>query len=99
MGSARTVMGRFSLAVVMVAALVLAVGMPGQASASTCTDVGGADVGGNCTISAPITAFCPFNLTVPGDLLITATGSINCSDPVASPEQARSRSPSASVAT
>ena len=80
MESGRTITGRFSLAVVMVAALVLAVGMPGQASAATCTDVGGVDVGGNCTISTPITAICPFNLTVPGDLLITSTGSINCSD-------------------
>ena len=46
---------------------------------------GGADVGGNCTISTAITAFCPFNLTVPGDLLITSTGSIDCGDPVAPP--------------
>ena len=69
-----------SLAVVVVAALVLAVGMPGHASASTCTDVGGADVGGDCTISTPVTAFCPLTLTIPGDLVITGTGSISCND-------------------
>ena len=57
---------KLSLAMVMIAALVLAVGMPGQASASTCTHVGGTDVGGDCTISTPITAFCPFVLTDPG---------------------------------
>ena len=51
---------------VVIAALVLALGMPGQASALTCAAVGGTDVGGNCTISTAITAFCPFNLTVPG---------------------------------
>jgi hypothetical protein len=70
---------------VMVAALVLAMGIPGQASALTCTQVGGTDVGGNCTISTPITAFCPFVLTVPGDLLITGTGSIDCGDPAVPP--------------
>ena len=83
MGSGRTGTRRFSLAVVMVAALILAVGMSGQASAATCTDVGGVDVAGNCTINAAITAFCPFDLTVPGDLLITSTGSIRCNDPAA----------------
>jgi hypothetical protein len=67
----------------MLAALVLAVGMPGAASASTCTGVGGVDVAGDCTINTAITAFCPFDLTVPGDLLITSTGSISCNDPVA----------------
>ena len=81
MESGRTIARRFSLAMVMVAALVLALGMPGQASALTCTQVGGTDVGGDCTISTPITAFCPFVLTVPGDLLITGTGSIDCGDP------------------
>ena len=81
MESGRTTIGRFSLAVVMVAAVVLAVGMPGQASALSCTAVGGVDVAGDCKISTPITAFCPFVLTVPaGDLLITSTGSINCND-------------------
>src|SRR5687767_15075098 len=72
--------GRLSLVMGLVAALVLAVGMPGQASALTCTDVGGVDVGGDCTISTVITAFCPFDLTVPGDLLITSTGGIRCND-------------------
>src|SRR5678815_5583935 len=82
MGSAWTVTGRFSLAVVMVAALVVAVGMAGQASAlpQTGAGVGGTDVGGDCTISTPVTAFCPIDLVIPGDLLITSTGSINCSD-------------------
>ena len=90
MGSGRTVLGRSSLAAVMVAALVLAVEMPGQASALplTCTAVGGVDVGGDCTISTPITAFCPFDLTVSGDLLITSTGSINCSDAGVPPNSA-----------
>jgi len=83
MGSGRTVAGRLSLAMGMLAALVLAVGMPGAASASTCTGVGGVDVAGDCTINTAITAFCPFDLTVPGDLLITSTGSISCNDPVA----------------
>ena len=83
MGTGRTVIGWSSLAVVMVAALVLAVGMPGLTSAATCTDVGGVDVGGNCTIGAAITAPCPFDLTVAGDLLITSTGRIICSDPAA----------------
>src|SRR5678815_4575095 len=79
--SAWMVTGRFSLTVVMVAALVLAVGMPGQASAAqTCAGIGGTDVGGDCTISTPVTAFCPIDLVIPGDLLITSTGSINCSD-------------------
>ncbi len=81
MESGQTTIGRFSLAMVVVAAVVLAVGMPGQASALTCTAVGGVDVAGDCTISTPITAFCPFVLTVPaGDLLITSTGSVNCND-------------------
>ncbi len=89
MGNGRTVTGRFSLAVVMVAALVLAMGMPGQASAATCTDVGGTDVGGDCTISTPITGICPFDLTVPaGNLLITSTGSINCNDTGVPPNSA-----------
>jgi hypothetical protein len=60
MGTGRTVIGWSALAVVMVAAFVLAVGMPGPASAATCTDVGGVDVGGNCTIGAAIT---PASLT------------------------------------
>jgi hypothetical protein len=85
MGSGRTVIGRVSRAVVMVAALVLTVGMPGQASALTCAAVGGVPGPnpGDCTIQTPITAVCPFNLTVPGDLLMTSTGSISCNDPVA----------------
>ena len=75
------IMRKLSLAVVVVAALVLALGMPGQASAvQTCAGIGGTDVGGDCTISTPITAFCPIDLNVPGDLLITGTGSINCND-------------------
>jgi hypothetical protein len=72
----------------VVAALALAVGMPGLASAATCTDVGGTDVGGDCTISTPIAGICPFNLTVPGDLLITTTGSINCNDSGVPPNSA-----------
>jgi hypothetical protein len=74
---------KLSLAMVVVGALVLAMGMPGQAAAATCTDVGGFDVAGDCTISTPITGICPFNLTVPGDLKITSAGSITCSDPAA----------------
>jgi hypothetical protein len=77
-----TIMRKVSLTVVVVAALILAVGMPGQASALTCTAVGGVDNAGDCTISTPITAFCPFVLTVTGDLLITGTGSISCNDPI-----------------
>ena len=68
MESGQTTIGRFPLAMVVVAAVVLAVGMPGQASALSCTAVGGVDVAGNCTISTPITAFCPFVLTVPAGI-------------------------------
>src|SRR5688572_21732357 len=65
---------KLSLAMVVVAALVLAVGMPGQASAATCTAVGGVeDVAGNCEINAALTAPCPFDLTVLGNLTITST--------------------------
>jgi hypothetical protein len=74
---------KLSLAVVVLAALVLAMGMPGQASAAqTCAGIGGTDVGGDCTISTPVTAFCPIDLDVPGDLLITGTGRITCNDPI-----------------
>ena len=85
MANRRMASSRLSLALMVVAGLVLALGIPSQASALTCAAVGGTDVAGNCTISTPITAFCPFNLTVPGNLTITGTGSIDCGDPVAPP--------------
>jgi hypothetical protein len=86
--SMRKMTRKLSLAMVVIAALVLAVGMPGQASAATCAAVGGIEAAGNCTINTALTAPCPFDLTVPGDLLITGTGSITCNDvpgPNASP--------------
>ena len=85
MGNGRAVIGRFSVAVIMVAALVLMVGMPGQASALSCAAVGGVPGPnpGDCTIQTALTAPCAFDLTVPGNLLITSTGSISCNDPSA----------------
>ena len=82
MESERTVTDRFSVAlVVAVALLVLAMGMPGQASAAECVIPGPNP--GNCEITVALIAPCPFNLTVTGDLTITGTGSVTCSDPAA----------------
>jgi hypothetical protein len=78
MGSGRTFTRRFSLAVAMIAALVVAIGMPGQASAAACVVPGPNP--GDCEINTAITT-CPFNLTVTGNLVITSAGSISCSDP------------------
>ena len=70
---------KLSLAMVVVGALVLAMGMPGQASAAECVIPGPNP--GNCEITVAVIAPCPFNLTVTGDLTITSTGSVTCSDP------------------
>jgi hypothetical protein len=73
---------------VVVGALVLAMGMPGQASAAECVIPGPNP--GNCEITLAYTAPCPFNLTVTGDLTITSTGSISCNDPLAPPNNSAS---------
>ena len=79
MESERTVTDRFSVvAVVAVALLVLALWMPDQAAAAECVIPGPNP--GNCEITVAVTS-CPFNLTVTGDLTITGTGSVTCSDP------------------
>jgi hypothetical protein len=86
--SMRTMTRTLSLAMVVIAALVLAVGMPGQASAATCAAVWRDRAPGTARSTRRSRRPCPFDLTVPGNLTITGTGSITCNDvpgPNASP--------------
>ncbi len=81
----RTGVGPLSLAAVIVTALFLAVGMTSQAQALTCTDVGGVDAAGDCTLSVPFVSAADFTLTIPGDLVMANGGSLNCNDPAVPP--------------
>lgn len=84
-GKSRSAACLVSVVVALTVGLLL-FGASGQASASAqCQAVGGVQGANLCTINLVLTAPCPFTLTLPAgeDLLITSTGGINCSDPLA----------------
>ena len=91
MDKVRNVMVRYSALVVAVVAVAgLIGGFGGEASASVaCTNGGGVQSPGLCTISAAVTTPCPYVLALPAgeDLLITSTGSIKCDGPGAASGQ------------
>src|SRR5262249_28842436 len=67
------------LAVMALGGLVV-LGSPGPASAQlSCTDIGGTDVSGNCTLAAVfVCGASPVTISIPGNFTILAGAGINC---------------------
>ena len=83
----------------MVVALPLALFLPAMAKALTCTNIGGVDVSGNCTLSTVFTCTTsPTTVTIPGNFTITATGGINCDGASGAPRRSGKTWPSTSWA-
>ncbi len=80
-GGMVTAVSPLSWAGVILTALLLALGMTGQAQALTCTDVGGVDTAGDCALAVPFVSTVDFTLTIPGKLEMTSGGSLNCNEP------------------
>lgn len=60
--------------------LAVAFGFSSSAYALTCTDIGGTDVGGDCTLDAWYFCTDDTTVTIPGDFTITGDGAIICGD-------------------
>src|SRR5262245_65262354 len=69
----RTIGGLLPVVTIFAAALVM-LGTASRAQALTCTDVGGVDSAGDCTLSVTFASPVDFTLTIPGDLEIWAGG-------------------------
>jgi hypothetical protein len=58
--------------------LAVALALPLQAAALNCTDIGGTDAAGTCTLSSVYACTGATSITIPDNLVITSSGAISC---------------------